>query len=71
MPINSFDFNSVLTLLEHCQHPRTVLDTLLQASRELRLPVQIDRRLRELTNSELEPQEVVKQLIAHVRALLR
>lgn len=69
--MNSFDVNSLLALLEHGTRPRLIVDTLLQASRELRLPVQIDRRLRELTSSDLEPGEVVRQFASFIRGLSR
>lgn len=67
----TLDPHTVLMLLERGSHPRSTVDSLVQASRQLRLPVNIDRRLYELTRGGLDPREIVLRLTDYVRALLR
>lgn len=67
--MESLDINGVLMLLERGAHPRATLDALLQASRQLRLPVSVDRRLYELTKRDLDAHEVVRELTAFVHRL--
>lgn len=65
--MNSFDVNALRALLEHCAHPRATVDLLVEASKQLRLPVDVDRRLGELTGSGTDANEIVRQLVRYLR----